>query len=77
MNSQLDPQNQMFTYHEVRVQEVMEDSSSEVKKRYTISIWQFGGICTPNADSAPVRVEFSDSPPHEGRGDFSAFLEPS
>jgi hypothetical protein len=32
MNSQLDPQNQMFTYHEVRVQEAMKDSSSEIKK---------------------------------------------
>jgi hypothetical protein len=62
INSQLDTQDQVFTYHEVLVQEVIKDSSNEVKEGYTITIHQFGGIWTPNADSAPVRVEFRDSP---------------
>jgi hypothetical protein len=62
VNSQLDPKDQMFTYHEVLVQEVIKDSSNEVKKGCTITIWQFGGIWAPNADSPPAQVEFRDSP---------------
>ena len=62
VNSQLDPKDQVFTYHEVLVQEVIKDSSNEVKKGCTITIWQFGGIWAPNADSPPAQVEFRDSP---------------
>jgi hypothetical protein len=62
VNSQLDPKDQMFTYHEVLVEEVIKDSSNEVKKGCTITIWQFGGIWAPNADSPPAQVEFRDSP---------------
>jgi hypothetical protein len=62
IKSQLDPQDQMYTFHEVLVQEAIKDSSNEVKKGCTITIWQFGGIWVPNADSAPVQVEFRDSP---------------
>ena len=62
INSQLDPQDEVFTYHEVFVQEVIKDSSNEVKKGCTITIWQFGGIWAPNADSPPAQVEFRDSP---------------
>jgi hypothetical protein len=62
INSQLDTQDQVFTYHEVLVQEVIKDSSNEVKEGDNITIWQFGGIWTPNVDSAPVRIEFRDSP---------------
>ena len=62
IKSQLDPQDQMFTFHEVLVQELMKDSSSEVKKGSTITIYQFGGIWTPSLDLPPVQVELLDCP---------------
>jgi hypothetical protein len=62
IKSQLDPQDQVFTYHEVFVQDVIKDSSNEVKEGYIITIHQFGGIWAPNADSPPAQVEFRDSP---------------
>ena len=58
MNSQLDPQNQMFTYHEVRVQEVMKDSSSEVKKVYYINLavwWDLYSECRLSTCSGRVQ----------------------
>jgi hypothetical protein len=62
IKSHLDPQDQIFTFHEVLVQELMKDSSSEVKKGSIITIYQFGGIWTPSLDLPPVQVEFVDCP---------------
>jgi hypothetical protein len=62
IKSQLDPQDQVFTFHEVLMQEAIKDSYNEVKSECTITVRQFGGIWTPNADSPPVQVEFRDSP---------------
>ena len=62
VESQLDPQDPTFTFHEVFVQEVIKDASNEVKKGNTVTIWQFGGIWAPNASAPPVPVEFRDSP---------------
>jgi len=62
VDSQLDPKDQIFTYNEVLVQEVIKNPSNEVKKGCTITIRQFGGIWAPNDDSPPAQVEFRDSP---------------
>jgi len=62
VKSQLDPQDQIFTLHEVLVQEVIKDSSNEVKSGNTITVNQFGGIWAPKVDFPPVQVEFKDSP---------------
>jgi len=62
VKSQLNPQNNIFTLHEVFVQEVIKDSSTEVKNGNTVTVNQFGGIWAPKVDSSPVQVEFKDSP---------------
>ena len=62
VNSQLDPQDQIFTFHDVLVFEVIKDSYNEVKSGSTILLRQFGGIWAPKADFPPVPVEFSDCP---------------
>jgi hypothetical protein len=61
VKSQLDPENQEFTFHKVLVLEVVKDSHNEVKRGCTITVKQFGGIWTPKGDFHPVQVEFRDS----------------
>ncbi len=62
VESQLNPQDNIFTLHEVFVQEVIKDSFNEVKSGNTVTVNQFGGIWAPKVDSLPVQVEFKDSP---------------
>jgi hypothetical protein len=62
IKSQLDPLDQVFTFHEVLVQTIIRDSSNEVEKGSTIAIYQFGGIWTPSSDLPPVQVELIDCP---------------
>ena len=73
VDQQLDPEDEEYTLHEVKVLRVIKDSSGGVREGDVVTVRQYGGIWNPPGALTPVRIEIEDSPLME-RGSVSVLF---
>jgi len=70
VDQRLDPEDEEYTLHEIKVLRMIKDSSGGVREGDVVTVRQYGGIWDPPGALPPVHVEIEDSPLME-RGSVS------